>query len=78
VVAAEACLREAIALGQALGACGPQAIETTKRLIVEVSGGPSDLRGAAAITAQVRVSEEAQEGILAFLERRQPRWAAGS
>jgi methylglutaconyl-CoA hydratase len=74
VVPAAACLGEAIALGRSLAACGPQAIETTKRLIAEATGRPHDLRGAAAITAQVRISAEAQEGIRAFLERRPPAW----
>ena len=79
VIAADVCLVEAIALGQTLAASAPRAIETTKRLIAEASGRPDDLRGAAAITAQVRVSEEAQEGMRAFLERRPPEWetAAG-
>jgi len=76
VVPAEACLNEAIALGSLLVECAPRAIETTKRLIAEAVGRPVDLRGAAAITAQVRVSEEAQEGIHAFLERRRPQWAS--
>jgi methylglutaconyl-CoA hydratase len=74
VVPAAACLDEAIALGRSLLASGPRAIETVKRLIAEASGRPHDLRGAAAILAQVRVSAEAQEGIRAFLERRPPDW----
>jgi methylglutaconyl-CoA hydratase len=74
VVPADACLAESMALGQSLLACGPRAIETTKRLIAEASGRPHDLRGAAAILAQVRVSIEAQEGIRAFLEGRPPEW----
>jgi methylglutaconyl-CoA hydratase len=74
VVPASECLREAVGLGQDLVASAPRAIEATKRLIAEASGRPIDLRGAAAITAQVRVSEEAQEGIRAFLERRPAAW----
>jgi methylglutaconyl-CoA hydratase len=74
VVAADACVDEAVALGRSMVACGPCAIETTKRLIGDASGRPRDLRGAAAITAQVRVSDEAQEGVRAFLERRAPEW----
>jgi methylglutaconyl-CoA hydratase len=78
VVAADNCIAEAVALGQTMVACGPCAIETTKRLIADASGRPRDLRGAAAITAQVRVSDEAQEGIRAFLERRAPEWETRS
>jgi methylglutaconyl-CoA hydratase len=74
VVPQEACLAEAIALGRELVAGAPRAIETTKRLLLEATGWPHDLRGAAAVTAQVRVAEEAREGILAFLERRVPSW----
>jgi methylglutaconyl-CoA hydratase len=78
VVPAESCLREAIALGRALVASAPHAIETTKRLLAESRGQPLDLRGAAAITAQCRVSEEAQEGIHAFFEKRPPEWETTS
>jgi methylglutaconyl-CoA hydratase len=74
VVPAAKCLSEAIALGQELVASAPCAVEATKRLLAEASGRPADLRGAAAITAQVRVSEEAQEGVQAFLEGRPPAW----
>jgi hypothetical protein len=45
-------------------------------LLAEVSGRPLDLRGAAAISAQARVSAEAIEGIRAFLEKRPPDWEA--
>jgi methylglutaconyl-CoA hydratase len=76
VVAAEKLLAEALALGNDLAACGPRAIQTTKRLIDEASGRPADLRGAAAVTAQVRVSDEAREGLHAFIEKRPPRWTS--
>ncbi len=76
VVPADRCLDEAIALGRALAAAGPLAIATTKRLIDEATGRPADLRGAAAVSAAVRVSEEAEEGMRAFLEKRPPRWAS--
>jgi methylglutaconyl-CoA hydratase len=74
VVAAESCLPEAIALARSLTACGPRALEATKRLIDESSGRPQDLRGAAAVSAAVRGSDEAVEGMRAFLEKRPPRW----
>jgi methylglutaconyl-CoA hydratase len=76
VVPPDWCVLEAIALGQALVVSAPRAIETTKRLLAEASGRPVDLRGAAAISAQASVSDEATEGIRAFLEKRPPVWQA--
>jgi methylglutaconyl-CoA hydratase len=76
IVPADTCRVTAVALARSIAACGPQALSTTKRLILEASGRPFDLRGAAAISAAVRVSDEAVEGMRAFLEKRQPRWAA--
>jgi methylglutaconyl-CoA hydratase len=75
VTASEACLEEAIRMAQGLNECGPAALATTKRLIDETEGRPPNLRGAAAISAVVRSSEEAREGILSFVEKRPPRWA---
>lgn len=75
VVPPDRCLPEAFALAGSLSACGPRALATTKRLLDESSGLPSDLRGSAAITAAVRVSDEAFEGMRAFLEKRPPKWA---
>ncbi len=68
-------LREAILLGTTLVQSGPKAVEATKRLLDEAAGRPADLLGAAAISAAVRVSDEAAEGMRAFLEKRSPRWA---
>ena len=70
VVEPTACRDQAIALARSLVACGPHAVRTTKRQIDETSRRPSNLRGAAAISAAVRVSEEAYEGMRAFLEKR--------
>ena len=75
VTSHEGCLDGAIRLAQGLLQSGPQAIATTKRLLDEALGRPHDLRGAAAISAAVRVSDEAREGILAFIEKRVPHWA---
>ena len=76
VTPAETCLDEAIRIAQGLVECGPQALATTKRLLDETEGRPPNLRGAAAISAVIRTSEEAQEGIAAFVEKRPPRWAS--
>ncbi len=74
VVPASELLASAIALGRSMIACAPIAVETTKRLLDEATGRPHNLRGSAAVTAAVRVSSEAEEGMHAFLEKRPPRW----
>lgn len=76
VVPAEGCLAEAIRIGEGLAAGGPQALTNTKRLLDETEGRPSNLRGAAAISAVIRASDEAREGIASFVEKRAPRWAS--
>lgn len=78
VVPRDACLDEALTLGRSLVASAPGAVSATKRLIDEASRRPADLRGAAAVTAAVRVGAEADEGIRAFVEKRRPRWAVES
>ena len=75
VTPAEGCLAEAIRMAEAMVQCGPSALANTKRLLDETEGRPSNLRGAAAISAVIRASEEAREGISAFVEKRPPRWA---
>jgi methylglutaconyl-CoA hydratase len=76
VVDSGASVAAAIELGKSLAASGPVALATTKRLLDEVSGFPISLQGAAAITAAVRVSDEAEEGIRSFLEKRPADWSA--
>jgi methylglutaconyl-CoA hydratase len=78
VTPAESCLDEAIRMAEALVHCGPSALATTKRLLDETEGRPANLRGAAAISAVVRASEEAQEGIRSFVEKRSPTWTGSS
>ncbi|MGE3820934.1 MAG: enoyl-CoA hydratase/isomerase family protein [Isosphaeraceae bacterium] len=78
VVPPESLREEALALATRLVAAAPLALASTKRLLDESSGRPRDLRGAAAVTAAVRVSDEAIEGLRAFVERRPPRWAGSS
>jgi methylglutaconyl-CoA hydratase len=74
VTSAERCLEEAIRLAEGFGECAPLALATTKRLLDEAASRPADLRGPAAISAAVRCSEEAHEGIRAFVEKRPPAW----
>ncbi len=68
------CLERAIRAGKATTASAPHAVAAIKRLLDETQGRPRSLRGAAAVSAAIRVSEEAQEGILAFVEKRPPHW----
>lgn len=77
VVAAGECLSTAVRMAEGMVACGPSAIANTKRLLDETEGRPPNLRGAAAISAVVRASEEAREGMAAFVEKRAPRWESG-
>jgi methylglutaconyl-CoA hydratase len=74
VTSPERCLPDSIRLAQDSAKSGPQAIAAIKRLLDETVGRPKSLRGAAAVSAAIRVSDEAQEGIQAFLEKRPPRW----
>ncbi len=60
---------------------GPQALAACKSLIAEVAaadrdGAPQLKRRTAEIIAQLRVSDEGQEGLSAFLEKRPARWDA--
>jgi methylglutaconyl-CoA hydratase len=75
VAAPEICLDEAIRLAEKLSEGAPMAQATVKRLLDEATSRPRDLRGAAAISAAVRCSEEAHEGIRAFVEKRPASWA---
>lgn len=55
---------------------GPNAISMCKELIKKVSETPiADVKSYTAdIIARVRISEEGQEGISSFLEKRKPKW----
>ena len=55
---------------------GPKAVNAAKRLVREVEGRPIDEVTELTIKriAEIRVSHEGQEGLRAFLERRDPRW----
>jgi methylglutaconyl-CoA hydratase len=58
-------------------ACAPSAVAESKRLVDDVSyyGADEVLEETARRIARIRVSEDGQEGVRAFLERRKPRWA---
>ena len=56
---------------------GPNAVKTAKALIRQVSSSDLDdtlMQFTAELIARVRVSEEGQEGLAAFLEKRKPTW----
>jgi methylglutaconyl-CoA hydratase len=80
VVPSEAELDEAVDRWTArLLANGPEAMAACKQLVEEISGSASPPWGevlalAARRIAERRASEEGQEGMRAFLEKRPPRW----
>ena len=61
---------------QAILLGGPAAVNAAKRLVREVAGrDPQDVRGLTIERiAAARVSDEGQDGLRAFLEKRSPRW----
>lgn len=60
----------------AIVAGGPHAVNAAKRLVREVAGRPAaDVREKTVERiAGIRVSDEGQEGLRSFLERRKPKW----
>ncbi len=57
--------------------CAPNAVRECKKLIFEVVDKATDVtrESRAALLNRLRVGEEAQEGILAFMQRRPAKWA---
>jgi methylglutaconyl-CoA hydratase len=55
---------------------GPKAVNAAKRLVREIEGRRIDEIAELTVKriAEIRVSHEGQEGLRAFLERRDPRW----
>jgi methylglutaconyl-CoA hydratase len=64
--------------------CGPNAMATAKRLILDLTWQerrqqfPDCLEYVSRTLADLRVSPEGQEGLKAFLEKRKPSWIAGA
>jgi len=81
VCAAESLNEVVAAISEALLAGGPQAVAECKQLIrrVQAFDGPEGELDAitAEWIARLRVGDEGQEGLRAFLEKRSPDWIAG-
>jgi methylglutaconyl-CoA hydratase len=65
-----------VQLGEECAAGAPEAVQLSKRLLHETIGEhlSTQLTVGAAISATSRTTEAAQEGLTAFLEKRQPVW----
>jgi len=56
---------------------GPEAVAAAKQLVLAVSGKAIDstlIEHTCEVIAGIRVSEQGQEGLNAFLEKRKPNW----
>ena len=70
-------LTEAVnALAKSILSCGPEAVAVAKKMVGEVSSmSPEQFKPhTAEIIARLRMSDEAQEGMDAFLNKRKPSW----
>lgn len=70
--------QESERLVQQIFTCAPGAINAAKQLIEAVEGKPIDAairRDTSRRIAEQRTTDEAKEGLAAFLEKRKPRWA---
>ena len=74
IVTDDAALEAAMAsLSTEMMACGPMAVIESKRIVEHVAYQEIDhglMEDTAKVIARVRVSEEGQEGVIAFLEKR--------
>lgn len=64
-------------LAETLYACGPQALADCKQLIEHMADQPITpelIEKSAQTIARIRVSDEGQEGVRAFIEKRLLRW----
>ncbi|MFN2428227.1 MAG: enoyl-CoA hydratase-related protein [Candidatus Binatia bacterium] len=81
IVAPDAGLDEAVAkVCTDLGKAGPAALVAAKELVARVTGMENEaaLDYTADLIARLRVSDEAVEGMTAFLEKRPAAWTGGS
>ena len=64
-------------IAQALVGAGPEAVKASKQLVQDVAGHEISsglIRRTVESIADIRASEEGQEGIRSFLEKRKPNW----
>lgn len=74
----DALAKESERLVQQIFTCAPGAIHAAKQLIEAVEGRPIDSHVMADTSrriAEARASDEAKEGLSAFLQKRKPKWA---
>jgi methylglutaconyl-CoA hydratase len=64
-------------LAEELISSGPQALATAKKLLRDIPHMAMEekRRHSAEVLAKLRISDEGQEGLAAFLEKRKPKWA---
>jgi len=77
VVPAAQALEAAEALCRTLCANGPGAVQASKRLVRDFAGQPLDaalIADTVERIAAIRSTDEAREGVTAFLEKREPSW----
>jgi methylglutaconyl-CoA hydratase len=76
VVAADALWPRAVEIAAQCAKCAPSAVLQTKRMLNETIGEAmlTQLGAGAAVSATARTTEEAREGLAAFLEKREPDW----
>lgn len=77
VVDKDRLLEEGMILAHSLMSCGPIALRTAKQLIRRVAKQSIDAelsQYTAEHLAELRMTEEAQEGLSAFIEKRRPAW----
>ncbi len=77
VVPAAQALEAAEALCRTLCANGPGAVQASKRLVRDFAGQPLDaalIADTVERIAAIRSTDEAREGVTAFLEKREPAW----
>ncbi|MBN8624222.1 MAG: enoyl-CoA hydratase/isomerase family protein [Planctomycetes bacterium] len=76
IVSADSLAERADAIAAQCARCAPPALLQTKRMLNETIGEQMliQLGAGAAASATARTTEEAREGLAAFLEKREPKW----